>query len=149
MNKSDVVYTPEAEKRLERAKSEFVEQLEGAVKSRKYYPGDEVLEITASDIEVVSKYFVFRKPNKMAAKLNILIVYMVFGFSLAVTGLFYEEFVDLLRSNPIRLVFVFAGFSTLIMSMLMYVKYKQEAQESAAKEYYIKKREMGKHHPEK
>jgi hypothetical protein len=149
MNKTDVVYTPEAEKRLDIAKNEFVEKLEEAVKSRKYYPGDEVLEITASDIEIASKYVVFRKPNAMATKLNILIIYMIFGFLLTVTGLFYEEFINLVRSNPTRIIFVAAGFTTSLMSLFMYIKYKHEAQESAAKEYYIRTRQSEKDTPNK
>lgn len=144
MNKNNIVYTPEAEKRLEKAKEDFVEKLEGVVKSRKYYPGDEVLEITASDIEIATNYLVFRRPNSTATKLNIVVSYMLIGVLMTFFGLFYEEIIRLFIENPIRLILVFGGLTTSIAGLWMYMKIKQENQVNLSKELYIKEKEIEK-----
>ena len=63
MKNKTVIYTPEDEKRLNHAKENFVHQLEQVIQSKKYYPGDDILEITASEIEKAVKNYEFKTFN--------------------------------------------------------------------------------------
>lgn len=114
-----IIYTESAKERLEKLHFEVNKEIEDFLQERKYIPGEDFIEITALDIDEVSKRFriVRNSPSRYMRSL-IPALYSVVGTALVVVGLFYEDIITLIKDNPLRLMLIGTGFVMVGMSWL-------------------------------
>lgn len=112
-----IVYTNEAEERLEKLMNKFKSDIEFSIKNMRYIPGDKLIEITGSDIETVSKYFKIISPDKNRSRDLIINIYLTFGAIFITLGFFFDEFRKLLEQNPSQLMLILVGATLLFMGL--------------------------------
>lgn len=113
-----IVYTESAKERLEKLHFEVNKEIEYFLQEVKYIPGEDFIEVTALDIEEVSKRLkIVRSSNKHLASV-VPTVYSVLGIILASTGLFYEAITTLVKDNPVRLTLILTGFVMIGISWI-------------------------------
>ena len=129
-SKTKIQLTSSGEQRLESLNSEIKELVIENIKRAKYAPGDDFIEITASDIERVANRLKIIQPQKSQLRQLLLLTYSILGALLAIVGFFYEQFVSVLTDNPTRLMFVLSGllitFLSAVLSIYLKQKQKQE-----------------------
>tara|TARA_R100000365_G_C2715424_1_gene49531 strand:+ start:272 stop:727 length:456 start_codon:yes stop_codon:yes gene_type:complete len=113
-----IIYTESALVELERFQKRRKEELESLLKNRKYVFGDDVLEITASDIRDVERHFKVADLSKSKLPLTnmVLKLYMIMGVLMVLVGLFYPDLKQLLDRNPIQLALVLTGLGLSMAS---------------------------------
>lgn len=111
-------YTDAAQDRLEKLKLDFIGQLEGVIEERKYVPGDNLIEVTASDLEIASKLIRVSSTKKLEILPLTLFAYMLLGLAMAVVGIFYSELESIFTKDPQRGVLVIGGFILLALSAI-------------------------------
>ena len=121
MEKSiQIIYTSEAEERLEKLMNKLKSDIEFSIKNRRYIPGDKLLEITGSDIETISKHLKIISPEKIYIRETLIKSYLIFGTILITVGLFYDEFRNLLlEQNRLQLILIFLGVILIITALLL------------------------------
>jgi len=112
-----IVYTDEAEERLEKLMNKFKSDIEFSIKNMRYIPGDKFIEITGSDIETVSKYFKIISPDKNRSRDFIINLYLILGTLLIIFGFFYNDFRNLLEQNPSQLMLILVGATILLVGV--------------------------------
>jgi len=126
--KLKIEYTKSGQEKLDRFYKEFEQQIVEHIKQRKYAPGDEVIEITASDIDEVTNKIKIIQPNKSQLKQFVLFTYTMLGVLITLVGLFYSDFLHIIRNEPNRLIFITSGIflSTLSLFFSYYLKLRQK-----------------------
>jgi H+/Cl- antiporter ClcA len=117
-----IIYTESGQKALEEYKLRQVQVLEERVTSLKYVFGDDVVEVTASDIKQASETRsspLIRVRERQSLTRSLLAVYVVLGILMGVFGLFYDQIFLLLRRNPTQLLLSVSGISVSLASYLM------------------------------
>jgi hypothetical protein len=113
----NIIYTESAKQRLEKFHLEINEEVERYFQERKFVPGDEFIEVTASDIDEIAQRFRISRPIRTnPIKTLIPIVYTIVGLLLTGLGLFYEQFKSILEGDPKRLVFIGSGIFMIGLS---------------------------------
>lgn len=128
------IYTDSAQRELEAFSTKQRIELEHLIASRKSVLGDDVLEITASDIKEASRYFRVVMPSKYDKGLTVGLVtglYILGGAGMVIYGLFYDYVHMLFRENPERAATIGAGFSIMIAGIT--VQYFLRARERRRK----------------
>ena len=125
----EVVYTKAAEEKMEEAVDRYQRMLERFVRDEKFVPGDEVLEITASDVQRASRQ-VRLISSRGSTQENILKLYASFGAIIALIGLFYETFQRLLTDSPIKLALVSSGLIVSLTSAFLLQIYRRRRLEA-------------------
>jgi hypothetical protein len=127
-SKTKIQLTSSGEQRLESLNSEIKELVIDSIKKAKYAPGDDFIEITASDIEKVANRLKIIQPQKSQLRQLLLMTYSILGIFLAIVGFFYEQFVSVLTDNPKRLMFIVSGLLLTFLSgvLSIYLKQKQK-----------------------
>ena len=119
-NEIKIKYTNEAESRLELLTDAYKIKLEELIKEKKYVPGDKLIEITGSDIEAAAKYIKIISPRKTHSREIVIKLYVIIGTTFILTGLSYNLLVNIVRENPLQLMFILVGalmiFSALALS---------------------------------
>jgi hypothetical protein len=127
-----IVYTKSAQSRLDKLQADIIRHLESELIDRKFIPGDEQVEITASDVEEISRAMLlsFADPyERRARSRNLLIsVYMVVGVLMTVAGLFYQDFIRMV-SNPTQGILVLTGASITVAGFLLRLFYRSRSRE--------------------
>jgi hypothetical protein len=126
-----IIYTESGQQALDVFKQRQVQELEERIASRKYVFGDDVIEITAADIKQASEVR-NTLPHAFArrsASQRILAAYTILGLLMAVTGLFYEQFLGLFYRNPVQLVLVIGGVGLSIVSYAMLQRFRDRDRE--------------------
>jgi len=123
-----LIYTESAIKEIEEYKKSKIHELEKIIISEKYVFGDDVIEITGSDIKKASSahFKVSRSNPKWAATRTLLVVYAFMGFTLMLAGIFYDELLRLIE-RPIQFALVTSGIFTSFVSyfLLNRIKYSE------------------------
>lgn len=112
-----IFYTDSAKERLEKFHTEISQRIDKYLYERKYIPGEDFIEVTASDIEEISNNIRFIKPTKTSLRKLIPATYAIMGILLVVFGLLYDDIRKLIENQPTRLVFIISG---LVMFFLGY-----------------------------
>ena len=120
-----VHYTDAANERLESLKCEYMNILKEIIKDRKYVPGDNFVEITASDLEQASQYLKVIAPRKSGSLRLVLVLYAFMGIVMIIAGLFYPLIAEMIRESPERLILTFGGFILLAAGIYGYYRVKQ------------------------
>lgn len=115
-------YTEAAKEQLEKFKAAQIKIIEDAIKERKYFPGEDYIEITASDIQEITKYIKYSKPIKYEPKYLIIYVYFFIGIIMFVGGFSYPYFMEILRKyrSPQAMI-ILAGIAMIFLSLLLYI----------------------------
>jgi hypothetical protein len=121
-----IIYTESGKQALEVFKLRQVQELEERIASRKYVFGDDVIEVTASDVKQASE---IRNtlPHAFArrsAAQGLLYIYIIIGVLSAIVGLLYEQFLGLFHSQPIQLALVIGGLGLSVASYAMLQRFR-------------------------
>jgi len=112
-----IIYTDSAKERFEKFQFQVTKEVENYFQERKFVPGDEFIEITASDIDEVAQRFRISRPIRTnPVKTLIPVVYTIMGVVLTLVGLFYDQFKVIISGDPKRLVFVISGVIMIFFS---------------------------------
>lgn len=111
-----IIYTETAKERLEKFHMEVNQEMERYLQDRKYVPGDDFIEVTASDIDEIAYRFRIERPSRTSIKTLIPIVYSIVGVVMTVIGVFYNQLTTLLQGDPKRLIFITSGLVMLLAS---------------------------------
>lgn len=113
-----IVYTESALAELERFQEQRKEELKALLKNRKYVFGDDVLEITASDIRDAERHFKVSEISKSRLPITSMLfkLYMIMGVLMVFVGLFYPDLRQLIDRNPVQLALVLTGVMLSLVS---------------------------------
>jgi hypothetical protein len=139
-----VIYTESAKQELEAFQQRQVSQLEQIIRERKYVFGDEVLEVTASDIREAAEYIrpISRGYRRRLMTVSLVTqVYMFFGIILTLGGVAYPYLRDLNKQSLTQFTLIIAGVTITLASFFMALFYKLRAQRLEEYERDVKKRE--------
>lgn len=130
-NYKKIIYTESANQRLEKFHIEVGQEIEKYFQERKFVPGDDFIEITASDIDEIANRFRITRPIKTySIKSLIPIVYTTMGLIMTFIGIFYDQFKKILEGDPKRLAFIAGGiFMVFISWTYMYLLKMREKRE--------------------
>ena len=104
-------YTDVAKDRLQKLNEGISEKLQDMLIDRKSIPGEQIIEITGSDVEELARSLriVTRSERDTTYRSFLLRLILVIGILIALFGLFYENIVLLLLDDPLRAALVFGG----------------------------------------
>lgn len=105
------IYTDAAQRELAAFQSRQQEMLENIVAERKLVLGDDLLEITASDIKAVSERIRIYQPTLRTSQSTEFVTraYIIIGFAMMIGAFFYPQLVELYASNRIQALTFFMG----------------------------------------
>lgn len=111
-----IILTDQAAKQLQKYKDNQGNKLIEEIASRKFVPGDDEVEITASDIETGGNRMV--KP-KMPVTM-IIIFYMILGSFLMILGFNYDIIKNIiLKNDPVQIVLLAMGVIIFLMGIML------------------------------
>lgn len=118
-----IEYTESAAKRLKQFEASIHNRIEQELRDRKRVPGDEKIEITASDIEDLDRAMFIRFRDRYEYRTfsrDLLVrVYAVVGLITATAGIFYPM-LSSLRDNPTQAMLIIVGVTMSTASFLLY-----------------------------
>ena len=117
-----IVYTESAEKELQSFLKKQQDTIEKVVHGHKYVYGDEVIEITASDIRDASRDIVVIESRRNYMRELIIRVYFVIGALTLGYGLF-REYLSNMLDNPIRTLLIGIGGIMMFASYMLKVMF--------------------------
>ncbi|MBP5983552.1 MAG: hypothetical protein KAZ91_02775 [Candidatus Fonsibacter sp.] len=134
MEKS-IIYTESASKKIESILNNFKQRLEEEIKDSKNYPGEESIEITASDIEEIYERVIIRnKWSKSHARIKmirlVLPIYFLMGIALVFYGFFRDEIQQLIYKDKSSLMYILIGFIISLTTGAMFYLLKQRESEN-------------------
>ena len=106
-----IKYTAPAREAIERAQEKYKDELESIIRERKYVPGEDFIEVTASDVERATRQVTVLSDRTRDHRELILRSYMILGVLTIGLGLFYEDIVFMLRNNPTQFMLIVAGIT--------------------------------------
>ncbi|ENW06797.1 hypothetical protein [Acinetobacter beijerinckii] len=125
-----IIYTESAMEELERFQKQRKDELELFLKNKKYIFGDDIVEITASDIREADKFFKVVEFSKTKLPLTnmLLKAYLIGGFAMVILGLFYPTIMQMLDRNPTQLALVIGGLTLSLVSFFgsYYLRFREE-----------------------
>lgn len=134
-----IIYTESALEELEQFQKQRKDELESFLKEKKYVFGDDVVEITASDIREADRYFrvVDTSASKFPMTSILLKAYMFIGFAMVLVGLFYSDIKQLIDSNPMQLALVLGGVLLSLASFFgnYFIKLREDRRMEMEKRY--------------
>jgi len=117
-----IIYTDAAKERRARLIDEVSAKLESILVERKFVPGEDVVELTASDVDEVARTleFHFRDRYEQRARFQQLVTssYLAIGVLLVIAGLFLE-YVQVLLESPTQRLLVVMGMLMTAMSIVL------------------------------
>lgn len=126
-----VIYTDSANDELLEFNRRREKELIKLIRKNKYVFGDEVLEITASDIREAEEYFTVKISDKSTKNLKLkllLKLYLFIGVLMVTTGLFYNYLTEIVFQNSKQLVLVTGGVSLILLYIfgLSLIRFKEK-----------------------
>jgi hypothetical protein len=116
-----IIYTPAAREEMNAFTTAAVNDLQEAIRAKKEVLGDEVLEITASDVKEAAHGYGAK--DRTARKLTVVQLgsnlYIIFGLAVAFYGVFYKEITIALRENSFQVGLVGSGVCFAILGVVM------------------------------
>jgi hypothetical protein len=117
-----IIYTDSAKEELKKFHKRQQEKLENIIQQEKYVFGDDVIEITASDIYQAERFFIIieeRSSYRLASTLLLFKIYLIIGLAMTFLGLFYKQLLLLFKSSPPQFIIVIMGFLFTLSSLFM------------------------------
>jgi hypothetical protein len=115
-----IKYTETASNKLDELQLRYKEELENILISKKLIPGDDFVEVTASDIDEVSKYFKYIRPVRNTSKYLLLIIYFAIGLISTVMGLFYDDLRYIIENRPTQAMIILVGLTFMLVSFVSF-----------------------------
>ena len=106
-----VSYTEAAERKMVEILDRHKRDLEQYVIRRKLVPGDEFVEVTASELEDAARHVSIRDPRSTQLRTTIFRLYTFMGVVMTGAGLFYDRFRQM---DPFQLMLVVMGVSVTL-----------------------------------
>lgn len=119
------IYTEEARKLLPLYQDIFKKKLEEYVKRDKYTFGDEVVEITGSDVERVLKRISTRLDIELISRKKyeflqyLAYIYLLLGVVGIAVGFFFDSIINIIHIQPQRIAIMVIGVFMLLISSYM------------------------------
>lgn len=140
--KIDISYTSSAQEQLKVFQEQQVKKLEELIFDSKAYPGIDSIEITGSDVQNFTKYFVVRQPYRKKNNTALIVtLYVSLGIIITFIGLLYEDLIRIIQHNPVQLAYIATGVSLIIGGIMMMIVFSKRKKELEVI-YKIEKREM-------
>lgn len=142
------IYTEAAQRELEAFKAHQQELLEGLVAERKLVLGDEVLEITASDIKSASERIrIYRPPLRRTQSTELVMrAYIVLGVVMMLGSFFYPQLLELYSSNKTQALIFFMGATMAavgwVFNYWVQTRRKRMLDEAEAYASFLKRKEF-------
>jgi hypothetical protein len=132
--KKSIIYTDSASKKLDSILNNFKQRLTDDIQESKNYPGEELIEITASDIEEIYERVTIRsRRSKNGTKSSmirlILPIYFIAGIALVLYGFFSEQIQQLINNDRNSIIYILTGFIISLTTGTMYYLIKQRESE--------------------
>lgn len=115
----EIKYTESAKDELEMFHRRQQKNLENIVKQEKYVFGDDIVEVTASDIRQAERQFVVleeRSLYRYPASSMLFKVYLILGILMTVFGLFYDKIIYIYGENPKQFMMIAMGVLITLFS---------------------------------
>ncbi|WP_430413185.1 hypothetical protein [Kordia sp.] len=146
--KKSIKYTDSASKKLNSVLEKVKEQIADDIVNSKNYPGEELIEITASDIEetyrrlsIRNNKSTFYRKSKMIRM--IIPVYFILGIMLTLFGIFRKDIMELIKNDKEGLMYSLTGFVISLTSAAIFYLYKNKENERR-REYEKERRNLSK-----
>lgn len=141
--KKSIIYTDSASKKLDSVLDKIKKDITEDIISSKNYPGEELIEITASDIEdTYERVYIRNKKTKYDSRSRmirlILPVYFIMGILIIIYGLFRKNIQELISGDKVELTYVLVGFIVSLTTGAMFYLLKQR--ENERKREYLKEK---------
>lgn len=141
-NNKKVIYTESAKEKLKNLHVSLDERFEDYFQNEKYVPGDDFIEITASDVLILESRIRIakeRKTTNYSARL-LLQLYFILGVLALIVGLYYEKFQAIISGDKDRIILIASGAMLIIVSSLLnyYVRLKEKRED----EMVVRKRDI-------
>jgi hypothetical protein len=124
-NNINIKYTDTAKEQLEEFKKQQVQLLEDHLVKDKYVIGDDLVEITASDIKEAlddmkviypgEQKSLFKSESMKLASL----VYVILGVLITIGSMYYDYFQELLFNNPSKAFLLMLGITMTVMGVIL------------------------------
>lgn len=135
-----VIYTASAQKELLEFQNRQKLMLEELISDRKLVYGDDVLEITASDIKEVSHQIQAIRPTVNRYKSTELITkaYVIMGLCMMVGAFYYPKIKEIAETNPNQAILFLVGGGITAVGLLFryWMQFRQNALEERYKRLY-------------
>lgn len=118
-SRKDVVYTESGKREMEEALMHYRANLVRIIRREKFVPGDNTLEITASDVQRAVRGIRPYSSRPFASRELVLRIYTILGILMAVAGLFYDQLRSLLLDDPFKIVLFLAGAIFSVASFVL------------------------------
>lgn len=131
-----VIYTEDGKNRLSELKEMYANIIEETIKQKKYVPGDQYVEVTASDIEYASRYIKIIRNVKNNNRYNVLYssarVYIAAGIFIIIVQLFRQY--SIYKVYILNNIFLSMGVMSILLGVIIlgYLKFKEKRFQSNA-----------------
>jgi hypothetical protein len=106
-----IIYTDTGKNAIDKYLEEQKKQLERKISEKKYVLGDEIIEITASDIKLYSEQE-FNQKRKIEIKKRLLffsLLYALIGIIMVFFGFLYPIILEMLEYSPTQFIIITTG----------------------------------------
>jgi hypothetical protein len=142
-NNKKIVFTDSANMRLEKLHMDLNAQIEQYLRDRKNVPGDDFIEVTASDIDELSYRIRIIRPSRANMKQVILYIYAIIGIITTIVGLFFNQIKNILFEDKERLIIITVGLTFSLAALLAaFMNKTKEKKEQELIDYERRKRKM-------
>ena len=113
------VYTAAAEQEMLNFKNDQIKKLEQYISESKLIYGDDVIEITATDIREASKNFkiLYENKNNTISSDLITTIYIFIGVFMIVGSFLYQDIIHILKENRIQGTLLMMGTSMVTIGV--------------------------------
>ena len=125
-------YTEAAKLKLKELTTGYIKSLDKILKDVKHIPGEKNIEVTASDLERVSKYLRFINPRRTKSSQMVFQLYAFMGIIMTLIGLFWKMLHDMMLSSPEQVISIFGGLIMTIVGIWGYVRVKNREKAQAS-----------------
>lgn len=125
-----IIYTESGKLALESYKERRAKELEATIKQRKYVLGDDLIEITGSDVKEAQddmgySRVVLRRRSSIKFLLQ---VYFVIGLLMAFGGVFYEDIIYIFTHRPQQIALIVGGLAFSVVCGVMLWRFRDREQ---------------------
>ena len=121
-----IIYTDSAKELLNKYTLKYADLIEKDIRDRKWIPGDNSIEITASDINYAVNQLEIVNRKKFPMQKIVIISYFTIGLALIIYSIFYNP-IQLLLSEMtfIQQMMLSMGFLMVMLSILGYYSFNK------------------------
>lgn len=119
MDTKRIHFTPSGDSALRDAVARYENELMDIIRSETYVPGQEEIEVTASDVLRARNQLLFISTRTADIREIVITLYMIIGAITILFGLFYNNIMLMIRENPIQIYIIMMGILIMAASVMM------------------------------